>query len=66
MDENWFENIKWSGECLQCREENGGKCPNRDCAKFNYNENGDKIPLHAWHADGNTVDKYRGKANEDC
>ena len=55
----WFENVKWSGECLRCLEENGGKCPDKVCAAFNYSENGDKIPLEQVPQIGNTIDKYR-------
>lgn len=55
---NWFENLKWSGECLQCREKHGGECPNKECAIMHYDINGNKIPLKAWHADGNTLNKY--------
>ncbi len=58
MDENWFANLKWSGECMLCKANNDGQCPNIDCAKMNYDQNGNKIPLYAWHADGNTLYKY--------
>lgn len=56
--DDWFENINWSGECLLCQAKHDGKCPDIDCAKINYDVNGNKIPLYAWNKDGNTLDKY--------
>lgn len=60
MDE-WFENINWSGACIRCKEENNGQCPDLDCAKYHYDVDGNKIPLKAWHADGDTLHKYKLK-----
>lgn len=58
MEENWFANINWSGECLLCKAKNNGNCPDRECAEMNYDKNGNKIPLYVYHMDGNTLDEY--------
>lgn len=62
--EEWFQNINWSGECLQCKAKHGGECPMRECAESNYDQNGNKIPLYVYHADGNTLEKYLNSQKE--
>lgn len=57
----WFATINWKDECLQCRAKHEGKCPDRECAQMNYDQNGNKIPLSVYHADGDTLDKYLSK-----
>lgn len=57
-DNKWFESIKWSEDCLQCKAKNGGKCKNRECAEDNYDDWGDLIPYGLHFADGNNVQKY--------
>lgn len=57
-DDNWFANIKWNEDCIKCREKHGNMCPMRDCAEFNYDEWGDRIPDYLYHDDGNEVAEY--------
>ena len=65
MDENWFENINWSGACLLCKAKHDGQCPNHDCAKINYDKNGNRIPLWVYHMDGDTLDEYLKSLEEE-
>ena len=39
-DREWFNSIKWSKVCTECRHQNGGTCPMEECAATNYDENG--------------------------
>lgn len=58
MDENWFASIKWDETCLLCKAKHNGECPNIECAKSNYDKNGNIIPDYVYHMDGNTLEKY--------
>lgn len=57
-DDKWFANIKWKESCLECHQENEGKCPNRGCAEFQYDEWGEHIPDYLYFDDGNNVAEY--------
>ena len=44
-DREWFNSIKWSKTCIECRHQNGDTCPMRSCAETNYDENGCEIQI---------------------
>lgn len=58
LDDKWFESIKWTKACMECKEKEGGKCTSRSCAEGVYDPWGDPFPLSLWHPGGNDVDKY--------
>ena len=61
LDDKWFESIKWTKSCMECKDENGGQCKNRSCAEGVYDPWGDAFPLTLWYPGGHDVDKYLKK-----
>ena len=61
LDDKWFESIKWTGACLECKLKNDGQCKSRSCAEGVYDPWGDEFPMTLWYPGGNDVDKYLKK-----
>lgn len=61
LDDKWFESIKWTKSCMECKEKEGGQCKSRSCAEGVYDPWGDPFPLTLWYPGGNDVDKYLKK-----
>ena len=64
LDDKWFESIKWTKSCIECKEKEGGQCTSRSCAEGVYDPWGDPFPLSLWYPGGNDVDKYLQKKAE--
>ena len=58
QNRKWYESIQWTDTCRQCQRKNRGICRDLACAKLNYDEWGDPIPLYLYYADGNNVEAY--------
>ena len=44
---------KWTISCLLCQAENCGECPDQECAKMHYDEQGNRIPADSIEIDDN-------------
>ena len=48
----WLRTIRWTDYCMKCRNENGGKCNDIECAKVIYGDNGDVVDPSTIQYDG--------------
>jgi hypothetical protein len=52
MNKEWYDSIMWDEACLFCHKQHNGTCPNVNCAKIIYDENGNINPEYTLPDEG--------------